>query len=157
MRITKGETDERMDDRRLKIYYVKRRALLDLANRDGQVPEGAEVHTVFHDLQHQSIGVVVEHESFEPVADGCMLPVAEHGIGDGLLSERQQAVAKLREICGEFGDNAWPDELHLADVVEKHLAKYLWDAQSKREAIRRAESLELCQPIANQEKLASDG
>lgn len=29
----------------------------------------------------------------------------------------------LRQVCDEFGDNDWPDNLHLADVIEKHL----WD------------------------------
>lgn len=33
--------------------------------------------------------------------------------------------AELRRVCEEFGDNDWPDELHLADVVEKHLRTHL--------------------------------
>lgn len=33
--------------------------------------------------------------------------------------------AMLRRVCAEFGDNDWGDELHLADVVEKHLARHL--------------------------------
>ena len=36
--------------------------------------------------------------------------------------ERQEAVLALREICAEFGDNDWLDDLHLADVINKHLA-----------------------------------
>ena len=39
--------------------------------------------------------------------------------------ERQEAVARLRGLCAEFGDNDWPDDLHLADVIEKHLGDYL--------------------------------
>lgn len=40
--------------------------------------------------------------------------------------EREETVKILRELCEEFGDNLWPDDLYLRDVIEKHLAKYLW-------------------------------
>jgi hypothetical protein len=42
-----------------------------------------------------------------------------------LLIEREEAVAALRSLCADFGDNDWPDDLHLADVIEKHLGKHL--------------------------------
>lgn len=42
--------------------------------------------------------------------------------------EREEAVGRLREICAEYGDNDWPDDLHLADVIEKHLGRHLDDA-----------------------------
>lgn len=42
-----------------------------------------------------------------------------------LLLEREQATAALRTLCADFGDNDWPDDLHLADVIEKHLGKHL--------------------------------
>ena len=45
---------------------------------------------------------------------------AEH-----LIKERVRAIEALREICGEFGDNDWSDNLHLADIIEKHLRKHL--------------------------------
>lgn len=41
------------------------------------------------------------------------------------LIERQEAVAALRRLCARFGDNDWPDNLYLADVIEKHLGDYL--------------------------------
>lgn len=41
------------------------------------------------------------------------------------LSEREQAVAMLRQVCEVHGDNDWPDDLHLADVIEKHLDRHL--------------------------------
>ncbi len=41
------------------------------------------------------------------------------------ILEREAAVAKLRELCADFGDNDWPDDLHLGDVIEKHLARHL--------------------------------
>jgi len=40
-------------------------------------------------------------------------------------SERQEVLLKLREICGVFGDNDWSDDLHFADVLEKHLYRHL--------------------------------
>lgn len=39
--------------------------------------------------------------------------------------ERELAVAKLRQICEEHGDNDWPNNLNLADVIEKHLWRHL--------------------------------
>jgi hypothetical protein len=39
--------------------------------------------------------------------------------------ERKQAIAVLRELCGKFGDNDWPDDLYLSDIIEKHLGDYL--------------------------------
>ena len=42
-----------------------------------------------------------------------------------LVWERQEVVAKLREVCAEFGDNDWTDDLSLADVIEKHLMRHL--------------------------------
>ena len=41
------------------------------------------------------------------------------------VAERELTVSALRDVCGEFGDNDWPDNLHLADVVEKHLHRNL--------------------------------
>lgn len=45
--------------------------------------------------------------------------------------ERGQAVAALRDVCEDFGDNDWPDELHLADVIEKHLGRALHGAKAE--------------------------
>ena len=39
--------------------------------------------------------------------------------------ERVEAVTALRSVCGAFGDNDWPDNLALADVIEKHLHVHL--------------------------------
>ena len=40
-----------------------------------------------------------------------------------LRSERLATINALRSLCEEFGDNDWPDNLHLADVIEKHLGR----------------------------------
>lgn len=44
-------------------------------------------------------------------------------------AERAAVVLILRELCQEFGDNDWAENAHLADVIEKHLAKHLWDKE----------------------------
>lgn len=41
------------------------------------------------------------------------------------VAMRAETIAALRSICAEFGDNDWPDNLHPADVIEKHLARHL--------------------------------
>lgn len=41
------------------------------------------------------------------------------------LLERTDLVLTLRNVCRDFGDNHWPDDLHLGDVIEKHLVPYL--------------------------------
>ena len=45
-----------------------------------------------------------------------------------LMLERREAVAALRTICADYGDNDWPGDLHLADVIEKHLGRHLDEA-----------------------------
>jgi hypothetical protein len=42
-----------------------------------------------------------------------------------MIAEREDAIAALREVCGEHGDNDWPNDLRLADIIEKHLATHL--------------------------------
>ena len=42
-----------------------------------------------------------------------------------LTAQLEQARAMLRIVCAEFGDNDWSDDLHLADVIEKHLYRHL--------------------------------
>jgi hypothetical protein len=35
--------------------------------------------------------------------------------------ERLRTIRELREVCALIGDNDWPDDLDLADVVQKHI------------------------------------
>lgn len=39
--------------------------------------------------------------------------------------ERLKIISALRSVCADFGDNAWPDDADLAEVIEKHLARHL--------------------------------
>lgn len=50
-------------------------------------------------------------------------PEAEH---IRWICERQGAIEQLRDLCTYFGDNDWPDNLDLADIIDKHLARHLW-------------------------------
>ena len=42
-----------------------------------------------------------------------------------LESERSSAIELLRELCEAHGDNDWTDELHLRNILDKHLGRYL--------------------------------
>jgi hypothetical protein len=48
---------------------------------------------------------------------------------ESLVLEREQTVAALRSVCADHGDNDWTEELHLADVVDNHLGRYLDDRE----------------------------
>lgn len=41
------------------------------------------------------------------------------------IVEREEIVAKLRDVCEHHGDNDWPDMLNLSDVIENHLFRHL--------------------------------
>ncbi len=47
-----------------------------------------------------------------------------------LGAEREEAISVLRDICAVCGDNNWEENLHLADIIDKHLRRYL-DIQRK--------------------------
>ena len=38
-----------------------------------------------------------------------------------MFAERADAIATLRRLCRYHGDNEWADNLHLSDIIEKHL------------------------------------
>lgn len=42
-----------------------------------------------------------------------------------LIAEREAAVIALRSLCNELGDNDWPANLHLADIVDKHVRPHI--------------------------------
>lgn len=46
---------------------------------------------------------------------------------EGLIAERVDAIATLRRVCRDLGDNDWPDNLHLSDIMEKHLIRSCLD------------------------------
>lgn len=67
-----------------------------------------------------------------------------------LEGERSATVAILRQVCTSHGDNDWRDNLHLADVIEKHL----WPTLEVRVRALEAErlvGLERQPPVANEQ------
>jgi len=44
-----------------------------------------------------------------------------------LTIEREETISALRGVCEDHGDNDWDNDLHLADVVNKHLGNYLYE------------------------------
>lgn len=41
------------------------------------------------------------------------------------VSHLEETRKALRIICRRHGDNNWDDDLHLADVIDKHLGEHL--------------------------------
>lgn len=54
-----------------------------------------------------------------------------------LVAEREEARSTLRSLCEFYGDNDWADNLHLGDVIEKHLGRHLDEAAGRRGEPRR--------------------
>lgn len=61
----------------------------------------------------------------------------------GTQKERDETIAMLRHVCEEHGDNDWPDNLHLADVIEKHLWRNLDSTRRESIALPTAEALDI--------------
>lgn len=41
------------------------------------------------------------------------------------IIERERAISALRDICSEYGDNDWKENLSLDDIISKHLHRNL--------------------------------
>lgn len=74
---------------------------------------------------------VMQHAMGELISLGVPAKELEHV---GLLAEHEAVRQALRFACAEYGDNDWPDNLSLVDVVNKHLLPHLDDARRKRRA-----------------------
>jgi hypothetical protein len=61
-----------------------------------------------------------------------------------LERERAQVVNILRQVCEEHGDNDWPDNLNLSDVIEKHLWRHLEECRCRIHKMV-CDELETCQ------------
>ncbi len=55
----------------------------------------------------------------------CLGRETDEAAGAAWIIEREAAVGALRSICRHFGDNDWPGDLPLADVIENHLGPHL--------------------------------
>jgi hypothetical protein len=54
-----------------------------------------------------------------------MLDLADKADENLSRYERPYVIAMLRTICDARGDNDWPDDLHISDIIEKHLLRYV--------------------------------
>lgn len=85
-----------------------------------------------------------EHDEWS-YADGSravyheLLRLALAGLGYENVDREQalllldQTRTALRNVCAEFGDTDYPDDLHPADVIEKHLARHLRERAAEHE------------------------
>lgn len=48
--------------------------------------------------------------------------------------ERRGAILLLRKVCEKIGDNDWPDNLDLRDIIDKHLLSHLEKKKVRRKA-----------------------
>jgi hypothetical protein len=48
-----------------------------------------------------------------------------------IAEERRGAIAYLRRLCERWGDNDWPDDLPLAEILEDHLADHLAEGMER--------------------------
>jgi hypothetical protein len=66
------------------------------------------------------------------------------------ISQREETVAALRTLCKDFGfPNDWPDQLHLADVVNKCLApvmRHQWRSTDPRKDINKRADIVILRP-----------
>jgi len=44
---------------------------------------------------------------------------------EALIYEREETIATLRLACDEFGDNDWEGDLHMTDIINKHLIRHI--------------------------------
>ncbi len=42
-----------------------------------------------------------------------------------VVSEREETIIALRQVCQDHGSTDWNHTLHMADIVNKHLANHL--------------------------------
>lgn len=71
-----------------------------------------------------------EHMAWSMIAEQCIQHLNSETAIKAVVSyliERNEAVVKLRDLCRDFGDNSWDDSLHLADIIEKNLARHLYN------------------------------
>ena len=54
---------------------------------------------------------------------------------EALILQLEDIKSSLRSLCEEFGDNDWDDDLHLADVINKHLGNHLHTQQQVKNTV----------------------
>lgn len=82
-----------------------------------------EKFKVYEDATNGDLKVVVGLKAFLKQA----LSRKEEEIKKKYEYARKETLLVLKELCKDFGDLDWNDDLHLADIIEKHLAKHLYN------------------------------
>ena len=76
--------------------------------------------------RHDKMWLAGNRAAWAAMYEHCLRQLGYEGrTSASLLAEREAAVAMLREVCDQHGDNDWDNDLHLADVIEKHLFNHL--------------------------------
>lgn len=65
--------------------------------------------------------------AYRQILRTCMEGLSDdpEAVGTRWVQERTDIITVLRDLCKEHGDNNWPDDMHLGDVISKHLVPYL--------------------------------
>jgi hypothetical protein len=79
----------------------------------------------------------VAEEQAKPIRDSFKKIKAEARANEArelanLIKERYDTINFLRSQCEEYGDLDWPDDLHLIDILDKHLLCYLDNIEPKK-------------------------
>ena len=62
----------------------------------------------------------ISGEDYESSPEKALIELAK------LIREREEAIASARQVCNRFElPNDWPDDLRLADVIEKRIVEAL--------------------------------
>ncbi len=79
--------------------------------------------------QEEQIYMQGESYSYKNIIRKCQAELRGLGIDlktkEEFSEERIETIQILRRLCLEHGDNDWDDDLHLADIIDKHLRRYL--------------------------------
>lgn len=108
------EANQRVKEETQKVCYE-----LDKARVEAESRLRAE-HEVGYTDGVRSAGIVQLHQALKTVL-GVSAGVDAAVMFAKLALERQETIATLRRLLHDLGDDDWPDELHLSDIIEKHL------------------------------------
>lgn len=76
----------------------------------------------------------IEQDAFEEGYKAAWQSIYKHACSElntgkegSLNAERLAIITCLRNLCRMYGDNEWSDNMHLVDIIEKHLFKHFQD------------------------------
>lgn len=75
--------------------------------------------------QQERLYIQGEAQALKQMIIQCQAKLAGLGVelktDESFSQERVETVAVLRSLCDDYGDNNWTEDLHIADIVRKHL------------------------------------